>query len=159
MTPMELGVAALLVGSVFFAFVAAVGVIRLPDLYTRAHAASKSDTLGAVLGLAAVAVVYGAGIPTVKAVFLLVFMFFTNPTAAHAIARAAYDQDIEPWTKETADRPGRASDADRSADDADGSESLATDGGSGSTTDSGLGSTTDSDSAAADGDAEDGGDR
>ncbi|QCJ47785.1 Na+/H+ antiporter subunit G [Haloprofundus sp. MHR1] len=129
MTPVEIAVVALLAGSVFFAFVAVVGVLRLPDLYTRAHAASKSDTLGAVLGLAAVAAVYGAGIPTVKAVFLLVFMFVTNPTAAHAIARAAFDQDIEPWTGEAADRTGRGVDADRSPEDVDGSESLATDGG------------------------------
>ncbi len=151
MTPVEIAVAALLGGATFFAFVAAVGVLRLPDLYTRAHAASKSDTLGAVLGLAAVAAVYGAGIPTVKAVFLLVFMFVTNPTAAHAIARAAYDQDIRPWTVGDADRPDRGSDVDRSPEDADGSESLATDGGPTSETDRSA--------AAAERDAEEGGDR
>lgn len=124
MTPLELLIVALAAGGVFFAFVAAVGVIRLPDLYTRAHAASKSDTLGAVLSLAAVALVFGADIATVKAVFLLIFMFVTNPTAAHAIARAAYDQGIEPWQKEDAENATPSV----SADDADGSESLATDG-------------------------------
>lgn len=94
----EIAVVALLVGGAFFAFVAAVGLLRLPDLYTRAHAASKSDTLGAVLSLAAVALVFGTDVTTVKAVFLVAFMFVTNPTAAHAIARAAHDQGIEPWT-------------------------------------------------------------
>ena len=94
----ELVVIALAAGGVFFAFVAAVGLLRLPDLYTRAHAASKSDTLGAVLSLAAVALVFGTDVTTVKAVFLVAFMFVTNPTAAHAIARAAHDQGIEPWT-------------------------------------------------------------
>ncbi|WP_138797059.1 monovalent cation/H(+) antiporter subunit G [Halostella sp. PRR32] len=98
MTPTDIAVIALSVAGIFFAIVAAVGVLRLPDLYTRAHAASKSDTLGAVLSLGAAALAFGAGVPTVKTVLLLVFMFLTNPTAAHAIARAAEDQDIEPWT-------------------------------------------------------------
>jgi multicomponent Na+:H+ antiporter subunit G len=104
-TPREIAVAVLVAGGVFFTFVAAVGIIRLPDIYTRAHGASKSDTLGAGLTLAGVAVAFGAGIPTVKAALLVVFMFITNPTAAHAIARAAADQGIEPWT---ADEEGDA---------------------------------------------------
>ncbi|EJN60386.1 hypothetical protein HSB1_09890 [Halogranum salarium B-1] len=125
MTPFELLIVALAAGGVFFGFVAAVGVIRLPDLYTRAHAASKSDTLGAVLSLAAVSLVFGADIATVKAVFLVVFMFVTNPTAAHAITRAAYDQGIEPWSKEDAEDDTNPTAA---ADEADGTGSLATDG-------------------------------
>ncbi len=151
MTPIEIAIVVLLVGGVFFGLVAAVGVLRLPDLYTRAHAASKSDTLGAVLSLGAVVIVFGAGLPTVKTVFLLVFMFVTNPTAAHAIARAAFDQDIEPWTKGDTDRTDRgAPGTDRSPDDADGSESLATDGGPDSET---------SGAASADHGADAGGDR
>ena len=98
MTPREIAVVALVAGGVFFTFVAAVGILRLPDVYTRAHGASKSDTLGAGLTLAGVGVTFGADIPTVKAVLLVLFMFITNPTAAHAIARAAADQGIEPWT-------------------------------------------------------------
>ena len=94
----EGAVVALLAGGAFFGLVAAVGLLRLPDLYTRAHAASKTDTLGAGLTLAAVAIVYDAGLPTVKTIMLLVFLFITNPTAAHAIARAAADQNIEPWS-------------------------------------------------------------
>ncbi len=101
MTPTEVLIVALAAAGTFFGGVAAVGVLRMPDLYTRTHAASKSDTLGAVLSLGAVAIVFGTGITTVKTVFLLVFMFVTNPTAAHAITRAARDQGIEPWTTET----------------------------------------------------------
>lgn len=100
MTPTEIGVLLLALGGVFFAVVAAVGLVRLPDLYTRAHSTSKSETLGAVLALAAVALAFGDDLSTVKAVLLLVFMFLTNPTAAHAIARAASEQGIEPWTTE-----------------------------------------------------------
>jgi multicomponent Na+:H+ antiporter subunit G len=97
-TPTEVAVALLVAGGVFFAFVGVVGLVRLPDVYTRTHSASKSDTLGAGLALGAVAVTFGADLPTVKAGLLVLFMFITNPTAAHAIARAAADQGIEPWT-------------------------------------------------------------
>ena len=101
MTPREIVVLVLVAGGVFFAVVAAVGLVRLPDLYTRAHGTSKSETLGAVLALAAVALAFDGSLSTLKTVFLLVFMFLTNPTAAHAIVRAAADQGIEPWTRDT----------------------------------------------------------
>lgn len=92
-------VSILALGSVFFTLVAAVGVLRLPDLYTRAHASSKADTLGAGFGLAAVAVAFGPSRAALKVVLLIAFVYLTNPTAAHAISRAAYDQGVEPWTK------------------------------------------------------------
>jgi multicomponent Na+:H+ antiporter subunit G len=99
-TPLEWAIVALAAVGAFFGGVAAVGIVRLPDIYTRAHAASKSDTLGAVLALAAVALAIQTDLSTIKAVFLLLFMFLTNPTAAHAIARAAEDQGIRPWAAE-----------------------------------------------------------
>ena len=98
MTPREIAVLVLAVVGVFFAVVAVVGLVRLPDLYTRAHSTSKSETLGAVLVLAAVAIAFEGTLSTLKVVLLLLFMFLTNPTAAHAIVRAAAEQDIEPWT-------------------------------------------------------------
>ncbi len=100
MSPLEWLAIALIAGGVFFSLVAVVGIVRLPDLYTRAHATSKSDTLGTVLSLAGVALLLGSDLSVVKTVFLLLFMFLTNPTAAHAITRAAYDQGISPWTTE-----------------------------------------------------------
>jgi len=84
----------------FFTFVAAVGLIRMPDIYTRAHGTSKADTLGTVLTLAGVGVAFQASVPQVKLLLLAVFMLITGPTATHAITRAAYDQGIEPWTTE-----------------------------------------------------------
>lgn len=100
MTPVEWAIVGLALLGAFFGAVAAIGIVRMPDIYTRAHAASKSDTLGAVLTIAAVALTLELGLSTIKAVFLIVFMFITNPTAAHAIARAAEDQGIDPWTTE-----------------------------------------------------------
>lgn len=100
MNVQEIAVLLLTGSGVFFAIVAAIGLVRLPDVYTRTHSASKSETFGAVLTLAAVAITFGLSLSTLKTVLLLVFMFLTNPTAAHAIVRAAADQNIEPWTKE-----------------------------------------------------------
>lgn len=103
MATVDYVVVALVVGGAFFSLVGAIGIIRMPDLYTRAHATSKSETLGAVLALGGVALAFESTLPAVKSFLLLLFMFLTNPTAAHAITRAAYDQGIEPWTKEDED--------------------------------------------------------
>jgi multicomponent Na+:H+ antiporter subunit G len=81
----------------FFTAVAAIGLIRMPDIYTRAHATSKADTLGTVLTLAGVAVAFQTSVPRLKLLLLAIFMLITSPTATHAITRAAYDQGIEPW--------------------------------------------------------------
>lgn len=56
--------------------------------------------IGAVLTLTAVALAFDSTLSTVKVALLLLFMFLTNPTAAHAIVRAAAEQGIEPWTIE-----------------------------------------------------------
>jgi multicomponent Na+:H+ antiporter subunit G len=82
----------------FFTLVAAIGLIRMPDVYTRAHATSKTDTLGTVLTLAGIALVFEGAVPRVKLLLLAIFMLITSPTATHAITRAALDQGIEPWT-------------------------------------------------------------
>lgn len=96
MTPLEIVATVFVAVGTFFGLVATVGIIRLPDLYSRLHAASKSDTLGSVLSLAGIAVVLGVTTESMKLVFLLVFLFVTSPTAAHAIARAAKEQEVEP---------------------------------------------------------------
>ena len=89
---------ALILVGLFFTVVAAVGLIRLPDLYTRSHATSKADTLGTVLTLTGVALTFGTSVPRAKLVLLALFLLVTNPTATHAITRAALDQGIDPWT-------------------------------------------------------------
>jgi multicomponent Na+:H+ antiporter subunit G len=97
-TPGTLAVVALVAASVGFALVAVVGFYRLPDVYARAHAASKSETLGALLAIAAAAVAFGPG-ETLKLALLALFVLVTGPTAAHAVARSAADAGIEPWTR------------------------------------------------------------
>jgi len=95
-TPLEIVATVFVAVGTFFGLVATVGIVRLPDLYSRLHAASKSDTLGSVLSLAGLAIVLGVTTESMKLVFLLVFLFVTSPTAAHAIARAAKEEEVEP---------------------------------------------------------------
>ena len=98
--PIRLGLVVIFViVGLFFTFVSMTGVIRLPDVYSRAHTASQADTLGAGFALAAVALVIGWDGAGFKSIILLFFIFVTNPTAAHGIARAAFEQGIVPWTK------------------------------------------------------------
>lgn len=87
------------IAAVFFALVGAVGVLRLPDVYTRAHAAAKADTLGAGFAVAAVAAYFGFQFVSVKVLLLLVFIYITNPTASHAISRAAYLRGFPMWVR------------------------------------------------------------
>jgi multicomponent Na+:H+ antiporter subunit G len=93
-------VAVLVAGSVAFSLVAVVGFYRLPDVYARAHAASKSETLGALLAVAAAALAFGPG-EAPKLALLALFVLVTGPTAAHAVVRAASDAGVEPWLDQT----------------------------------------------------------
>lgn len=83
-----------------FVLLAAVGILRLPDLLTRMHASSKAATLGAILILAAVAVRFGDAEVVVRIVLICLFLFLTAPVAAHVIARAGYHAGV-PLTDET----------------------------------------------------------
>lgn len=89
----------LLASGTFFLMVSSIGIIRLPDFYTRAHAVGKSDTLGLMLTLAGLAVYNGLELSTVKLVIILLFIMIANPTATHAIVRAALRFGLSPWTK------------------------------------------------------------
>lgn len=92
-------VIALTAVAVFFTLVGTVGLLRLPDVYTRAHAACKADTLGAGFAVLAVAAHLGIGLELLKLLLLLAFVNMTNPTAAHAIARAALRQNVPIWVR------------------------------------------------------------
>lgn len=91
----------LLVAGLFFHAVAAIGVLRLPDFYTRLHAVSKAETLGVLLTLAAVAVWAGVGLTAVKVFGVAAFLFLANPTATHALGRAAFRLGVRPWQRES----------------------------------------------------------
>lgn len=80
--------ALLLVGSLF-CLVAALGLVRFPDLYTRLHAAAKAGPIGAGLVLLGAGVASGDGETLLRAGLGLLFLVLTTPIAAHLLARAA----------------------------------------------------------------------
>ncbi|AWN16644.1 monovalent cation/H(+) antiporter subunit G [Salinisphaera sp. LB1] len=65
------------------------GMLRMPDLFTRIHAASVADTGGMLLVLTGLMVQAGLGLTTAKLVLIVFFLLITSPTATHALARAA----------------------------------------------------------------------
>jgi multicomponent Na+:H+ antiporter subunit G len=83
------GCVLLLLGAVF-SLIAAVGVLRLPDLLTRMHAASKAGVVGAGFVLLAVAVMSSDIGVALRAIVGVVFLLLTTPVAAHLLARASY---------------------------------------------------------------------
>jgi multicomponent Na+:H+ antiporter subunit G len=80
----------LFLNGLFFLIVGTIGLLRLPDLYTRTHATTKCDTLGAVSILIGLAIYSGDIFTGLKMVSITIFIFIANPTAAHVIAKAAY---------------------------------------------------------------------
>jgi multicomponent Na+:H+ antiporter subunit G len=84
-----LAAAAVLVGAVF-GLLAAIGIVRLPDLYMRLHAASKAGVVGAGFILIAVALISTDGAVALRAILGLIFLLLSTPVAAHLLARAAY---------------------------------------------------------------------
>ena len=89
----------LLFGGVFFVVVSAIGVVRLPDFYTRLHASGKAETLGALLCLTGLAVYGGLTLTSFKLVLVSVFLLFANPIGTHVLSRAALRYGLKPWTK------------------------------------------------------------
>lgn len=90
-----------------FILVAVVGLLRMPDFYTRLHALGKSDTLGVTLVLGGLALHAESWWLTGKIVLLLLIIFVANPTATHALARAAYHAGLRPWTRKELEEESR----------------------------------------------------
>ena len=95
--------AASVLAGAFFMVVGCLGLIRMPNRYTRMHAASVTDTLGAGLVLFGLLLEAGLTLVAAKIVMLGLLIFFASPTATHALVRAAYirDPEQEPREEET----------------------------------------------------------
>ena len=89
---------ALLLSGAFFLVTGALGMVRLPDVFTRMHAAGMADTMGAGLILAGMCVYSGVNLVTVRLLLVLAFVWFTSPIATHALAKAALSAGTEPYT-------------------------------------------------------------
>jgi multicomponent Na+:H+ antiporter subunit G len=97
----------LLSGS-FFAVVGALGVIRMPDLFTRLHAAGVTDTMGAGLILVGLMFQGGISLVTVKLFMILGFLWFSSPVSTYALSRATLASGQEPFWSEDMEIPDTA---------------------------------------------------
>ncbi len=79
-----------MIGGLFFLTVGTIGILRLPDIFTRAHSAAKCDTLGAILCLISLTIYSGFNVSSIKLILAIVFLWITAPTATHLISKAAY---------------------------------------------------------------------
>lgn len=102
----EVLVLGLLVAGALFLLLAAVGVVRMPDLYMRMQAATKATTLGVGCMLLAVAVYFDDFGVTVRALLVIAFIFLTAPVAAHMIGRAAFNIRVPFWRGTNLDEVG-----------------------------------------------------
>ena len=85
-----------LLGGAGFLLVGAIGLLRFPDFYTRLHAVSVCDTMGAGLVLIGLMLQGGLSLVTVKLLLIFYFMLFSGPTAVHALAGAAVQGKLKP---------------------------------------------------------------
>ena len=79
-----------------FVFIGGLGALRMPNLYTRMHAASLTDTMAAVLILGGIMLQAGLTLATIKLAAILVFLLLTSPTATNALASAAILSGLKP---------------------------------------------------------------
>ncbi len=90
----------LILAGAFFTIVGMLGLVRMPDLFTRMHAASVTDTLGAGLLILGMMVQAGFTLVTLKLIFLLLLFVFTAPVVTHALAQGALHEGIGPQLAE-----------------------------------------------------------
>ena len=98
-----------------FALVATLGVIRLPDIYSRMHAASKAGTVGSGAMLIALAVFAEDPATALRALAAVAFVMLTAPVSAHLLAKAAYAAGYRLWDKSVVDEMPQAGKDNRSS--------------------------------------------
>lgn len=99
---------ALILAGSFFTVVGAFGLVRMPEVFTRMHAASVTDTLGVGFLIFGMMLQAGLGLVTLKLLFLLLLFIFTAPVITHALAQACLHENIKPQLSEDR-RNGRRS--------------------------------------------------
>jgi multicomponent Na+:H+ antiporter subunit G len=91
-----LSTALFLIGATFM-LIAAVGVVRMPDLFMRLHCSTKSATLGVSCVMLGTALHFGGVEVWARALAMIIFVFVTAPVAAHVLGRAAYFSEVPLW--------------------------------------------------------------
>ena len=94
---MEIASVILLLIGALAMLVGGIGILRMPDLFTRLHAVGITDTLGAAAILLGLAFIAGWGLLLVKLFLILAVLLLLNPTTSHALGRAAVHGARRPW--------------------------------------------------------------
>ena len=96
----------LLAAGGLFVLAGGVGALRMPNFYTRMHAASLTDSMGSLLILLGIMLQAGFSLATIKLLAILAFLLLTGPTATYALANAALLSGLRPDADATADEAG-----------------------------------------------------
>ncbi|MCI8630904.1 MAG: monovalent cation/H(+) antiporter subunit G [Firmicutes bacterium] len=88
----------MIVIGLLFLVISAVGMLRLPDFYSRLHASGNSETLGMMLTLLGFVIYEGANLISFKLIFIFMFVFIGNPIGTHILSKAAYKTGEPVWT-------------------------------------------------------------
>jgi multicomponent Na+:H+ antiporter subunit G len=94
-----------IVVGLFFMLTGTVGILRMPDIFTRLHAAGMTDTMGAGFLLLGMGLQAEAWHVVVRLVFVYGFLLFTSPISTHALARAAFAGGVEPYRRPEEEGP------------------------------------------------------
>ena len=88
---------ALIIVGLFFLLVAALGMVRLPDVYTRSHAVALTDSLGAFFLMSGLALYQGFSTNLIRILVVLAILYLLNPVISHATVRAALRAGVKTW--------------------------------------------------------------
>ena len=99
----DIASAVLLAGGSILALIGAIGIIRLPDIFTRMHAGGVIDTMAAGMILAGLMIQSAFTLVTVKLFLIIAFLLYTTPTATHALAQAALKSGLAPQVENDSD--------------------------------------------------------
>lgn len=89
----------LIISGSLLVLISSIGLLRMPDFYTRIHAAGKTDTLGQILVMSGIMLYSGFSLVSLKVLFILAFILITSPTSTHALVYTAYQMGVKWWSK------------------------------------------------------------
>lgn len=87
----------MIAGAVFF-LASAIGMLRLPDFYSRIHASGNSETLGCMLSFIGLIIYEGLTLTSLKMAMIFIIVFLANPIGSHILSKAAYKSGHKVWT-------------------------------------------------------------
>ncbi len=98
----------LVVIGILFMLMGSIGILRLPDFYSRSHATSKSDTLGILFVISGLVVYEGFTLSGIKLILIILFIALANPIGTHALARSALLRGLKPFFSNDAKKGGNS---------------------------------------------------